>query len=261
MIKNSSVWRTFYSGWELACDLPLPACCRPAEAASNRQSNAFNALYTLPLWGAAAGVLALIAGKLLSALLPVNGSALLFAAILMIAGELRSSSRALALSVTFLENICCKKSFIEAQTLRSDSLRNVSGLVPLLWAIFLLAGKFAAIFLTARTGHYGVASAAWVIALSAEAVLAAEPHAVNMPDVCYNARAEYVVAIGGFLLLFNLIALPLATLIAAGAGALITIIMLNLCLRKSNRITSNDMTMTGGLLEFIVWAIAAIMIG
>jgi len=260
MIKNSSLWRTFYAAWDLACDLPLPAACRSVTDSWQNQY-AFNALYAMPLWGALAGLAAVILGKLLNVLLPVNGSALVFAAAVMICSELRTSSRALALNVTFFENIIGKKSFAEAQMARLDSLRSVAGLVPLLLAIFFLAGKFAAVFLIARTGHYGVAAAALVITLSGEAVLAAEPGAVNVPDICRAARTEYIVAIGGFLLLFNLIFLPLSTLVVTGISAAVCITMLNCCLRKSARITSNDITMTGGMLEFIVWVVTAVMIG
>ena len=65
----------------------------------------------------------------------------------------------------------------------------------------------------------------------------------------------------GFFLLFNLIYLPLATLIAFGISALLVIVSMNLFLRSDGRIDSNDMTMTGYLLELIVLFVYAILIG
>jgi hypothetical protein len=134
-------------------------------------------------------------------------------------------------------------------------------LSSLLLAIILPVGKFFAVYLVARTGNFGMAAAAWVAAAGAEAVLAAEPSAVNVPGFCRNARAEYVAAMAGFFLLFNLVALPLATLIATGLAAVTAIVILNLCLKRFGEISANDITVTGYLLELIVWVIFALMIG
>ena len=49
--------------------------------------------------------------------------------------------------------------------------------------------------------------------------------------------------------------------LSAGAAAVLVIILMNMFIRKTGRITSNDMTMTGYLLEFLVWTVFAIMIG
>ena len=124
-----------------------------------------------------------------------------------------------------------------------------------------MKNRIFAILLAARTGHFGIAGAAWAAALGAEGVLAAEPHAVNVPSVCRNAKAEYIVFIAGFFLLFNLVALPLATLIATGLAAVTAIVILNLCLKRFGEISANDITVTGYLLELIVWVVFALMIG
>ena len=262
MIRKSPFWRSLYSAWELACDQALPRFCRPAAPEdNNRPENVFNPLYALPLWGAAAGLTALIVGQILNSLLPVNGTALLFALLITIAGELRTSGRGLALNVTFWESLLQRRNFLQAQTARLDSLSRCNGLIPLLLAIALLGGKFMLILMAARTGHFGIAAAAWVTALTAESMMAAEPSAVKMPHFCRAARAEYIVALGGFFLLFNLISLPLATLIAAGAAAALTFILMNTFLRKTGKIDSNDMTMTGYLLETAVWFCMSVMIG
>ena len=71
----------------------------------------------------------------------------------------------------------------------------------------------------------------------------------------------HLTGIAGFLLLFNLIALPLATLIAAGLAAVFTISVLNLCLKRTGYIAADDITVTGYLLELAVWAVFALMIG
>ena len=76
-----------------------------------------------------------------------------------------------------------------------------------------------------------------------------------------RARGEFIVAIGGFLLLFNLIFLPLPTLICAGLSALLTIIFMNLFINRCGELHSDDMTMVGNILEFAVWVTAAILIG
>ena len=259
MIKNSSIWRTFYSGWLLISDYDLPAAWRPVNGEQGPQ--AFNALYTMPVWAAAGGLTAVVIGGLLSCLLPINGAAIVFALLLTAAGELRTSSRALALTVTTFEQLIARKSIAEARQLRSYTLTGASGLVPLLLAIGLLGGKFFAVLLAARTGHFGIAGAAWTAALAAEGVLAAEQYAVNVPAVCRSARAEYIVFIAGFFLLFNLIALPLATLIAAGLAAVAAICILNLCLKRTGEISANDITLAGYLLELIIWMTFALMIG
>ncbi len=259
MIKNSSIWRTFYSGWLLISDYDLPVSWRPVSGEHGPQ--AFNALYTMPIWGAAGGLAAVVLGGLLSCLLPINGAAIIIALLLTAAGELRTSSRALALTVTTFEQLFARKTIAEARQLRSCTLSGTSGIVPLLLAIGLLGGKFFAILLAARTGHFGIAGAAWAISLGAEGVLAAEQHAVNVPSVCRSAKAEYIISIAGFFLLFNLIALPLATLIATGLAAVTAISILNLCLKRTGEISANDITLAGYLLEFIVWLIFALMIG
>ncbi|MBR2357091.1 MAG: hypothetical protein IKA65_03580 [Lentisphaeria bacterium] len=259
MIKNSPFWRTLYTAWDLACDRALPRCCRP-DADSGKTELAFNALYGTIIWGALGGLLMLIAGRIFSAVLPVNGAALLFALVVLIVSESRTGWRGLALSATFFENIFGGKTFCNAIALRQDDLRNLAGVVPLLLVIFALLGKFFALFLAARAGFYGVVSAAWVIALAAEAVLAAEPAALGVPGYCRNARSEYIVALAGFFLLFNLISLPLATLIALGGSAFLTIVLMNLFLKRCGKIDSNDMTMTGYLLELAVLAIFALLI-
>ena len=76
-----------------------------------------------------------------------------------------------------------------------------------------------------------------------------------------KAKGEYIVALTGFLLLFNLISMPLATLITTAAATIVTAFMTVLCNKRCGEINSDDMTMTGYLLEFTVWATAAILIG
>lgn len=259
MIKNSPFWRTLYSAWQLVCDYPWPISWRPVDG--EHGSQAFNALYALPIIGAAGGLLAIVLGAFLSWVLPLNGAAIIFALILTALGEMRTSARALALNVTTFEQLFAGKSIAEARQLRSFTLSSASGVVPLLLAVGLLGGKFFAILLAARTGHFGIAGAAWVAALSAEGVMASEQHAMNVPQICREAKGEYIIAVGGFFLLFNLIALPLATLVAVLLAAVITISVLNLCLKRTGKITSNDITLTGYLLELAVWGVFAILIG
>ena len=258
MIKNSPFWRSMYTAWELACDQALPRFCRP-EAASEKQEFVFNPLYGTVIWAAAGGLIMLVLNRILNSLLPVNGAALLFALIAVLVSEIRTGWRGLALSVTFFENISGGKTFCNAIALRQDTLKNLTGVVPLLLTIFALLGKFSAVFLTARAGFAGVISAAWIAALAAEAILAAEPAALGIPGFCHHARSEYVVALAGFFLLFNLVSLPLATLVALGVSAFLTILLLNLFLRRCGKIDSNDMTMSGYLLELAVLAVFALL--
>ena len=107
MFKNSTIWRSIHAAWELTCDLPMIAPLRPDAVDKKLDKHSFdefNPLYFMPVLGAAAGILALIAGRVFSYLLPVNGSSILFALVVTFAGELRTSGRALALNVTFFEN-------------------------------------------------------------------------------------------------------------------------------------------------------------
>ena len=262
MVRNSALYRSLCAAWDLACDRSLPSSLRAiySENADNDLED-FNPLYFLPLWGAFAGLLALIAGKMISAVLPVNGSAVLFALLLVIFSEIRTSGRGLALNVTLFAALFENKSFYESRQLRCASLKNVSGVIPLLLSIVMLGGKFFAIVLIARTGHFGIAAAAWVAALSAEGILAAEDCAVGVPDFCQQAKGSYIAATGGFLMLFNFIFLPLPTLIAIGAAAVITIVTLVLLRKRMDKIDSDDMTSIGYLLEFAVLAIYALLIG
>ena len=264
MFKNSTIWRSIHAAWELTCDLPMIAPLRPDAVDKKLDKHSFdefNPLYFMPVLGAAAGILALIAGRVFSYLLPVNGSSILFALVMTFAGELRTSGRALALNVTFFENICGRRKFVAARELRNPSLKNITGLVAMLLAIGMLFGKFFCVMLIARTGHYGVLSMAMVIALGAEALLASESSAVGVPRYCSNAKGEYIVALVGFLLLFNLIVLPLATLITVTAAIILTTCMTVLYLKRCGEVDSDDMTMTGYLLEFTVWAVMALLIG
>ena len=261
MKNNSSFKRTLCAGWDLLCDQPLPKICYPAENSGKPGQYLFNPLYTLPIFAAAAAVLAGLLGRFLLWLLPVNGAALIFAAVMFVACEMRTTFRGMALSVSFLENILYGKSFVESSMLRKDDLRSINGLPALLLAAAFAGCKFFALYLAAKSGNYGIAGAAWLIALAAEGFLASEPAAENMPFFCSQAKGEYIVAIAGFLLLFNLIHQPLATLISAGVSAILVIAMMTLLLQKTNRITSNDMTMTGYWLETAVYLIFAVMIG
>lgn len=261
MLKNSSVWRSVYCAWDLCCDIALPAVLRPNHEQNNQNTFFCNVLYVMPILGALLGLFWLIIGRIAAGLLPVNGAALIFALLLTGFGELRTSGRALALVVSFLENIFKHKNFITAVSLRKNTLHNNASLLELLLAVGLLGGKFFAVFLTARTGHFGIAGAAFTIALGCEAIMAAEPAAIGMMDSCRHARTEYIVGIIGFLLLFNLISLPLATLITTAAAVVIAVVIINMLLRKIGKITSDDMSMTGYILEFAVWLIMAILIG
>lgn len=261
-MKNSSPFRrTLCDGWDLICDLALPAYCYPAASSDNRSKYLFNPLYLLPVWAAAAAVVAGLFGRFLAWLLPANGMALVFAILMFVACEIRTSFRGMALSVSFLENLLYGKKFAEAAALRKSDLRNISGVAPLLLAVAATGVRFFALFLAAKSSNYGALGAAWLIAFSAEGFLAAEPAAVNMPSFCSQAKGEYIVAIAGFCLLFNLVFMPLATLIATGAAAVLVIAMMNLLLKNCNRITSDDMTMTGYFLELIVLLIFAVMVG
>ncbi|MBE6380680.1 MAG: hypothetical protein E7047_07100 [Lentisphaerae bacterium] len=261
MFKNSPLYRSVYAAWELCFDWHLPMAMRPdPDKKSARVEEIVNPLYFMPIFGALAGLLALIAGNILFYLLPQNGASVCFAILLTVLGELRTSGRGLALCVTFFDVLTAQKSFSVARELRSTSLRNSTGLIALLLAIGMLFGKFMALFLVARTTHCGVASAALVAALSVEAVLAAEPSASGVPRFCRRARAEFIVAIGGFLLLFNLIFLALPTLICAGFASVLAIVFMNLFINLTGGIDSDDMTMTGYITEFAVWLLMAIMI-
>ena len=88
-----------------------------------------------------------------------------------------------------------------------------------------------------------------------------EPSALNVPGFCRNSRAEYVAALAGFFLLFNLVHLPVAVLVSTAAAAVTVMVMLNLALRRTGAVDSNDMTMTGYLIELEVWLATAILIG
>ncbi|MBE6370103.1 MAG: hypothetical protein E7056_08100 [Lentisphaerae bacterium] len=260
MLKNSPIWSTMLDAWDLFCDHPLPRAL-PTHTDSSDGGKLFNALHFLPLWGAAAGLAAVILWKILYAVLPLNGAALLLALAIVAAGEFRCSGRALALSVTFLENISGGKKFAEAQTMRSASLKDSSGVIPLLLAGGMLGGKFFAVWLTVRAGHSGVLGCALVAALALEALLASEPAAEGLPRSCEGARSEYILMLSGFLLLFNLLALPLPTLLGCGASVVIGIWLFNSFLRSSGRITSDDITMSGYFTELAVWFVTAVMIG
>ena len=261
MWKNSSVWQAFYTAWGLFSDCSLPGSWQP-RGGSQSNSYAFNPLYAVPVCAAVCGIIAAVLGRFLSSFLPANGTALIFAAAIVISGEMRTSSRGLALNVTFFEQILNRRSFAEARALRQDDLKQ-SGVVlsSLLLAIILPVGKFFAVYLVARTGNFGMAAAAWVAAAGAEAVLAAEPSALNVPGFCRNSRAEYVAALAGFFLLFNLVHLPVAVLVSTAAAAVTVMVMLNLALRRTGAVDSNDMTMTGYLIELEVWLATAILIG
>lgn len=261
MKKSSPFQHTMCDSWDLICDLTLPEFCYPADKSASRSKYLFNPLYCLPLWAAAASVAAGLLGRFLAWLLPVNGAALIFAMMIFIACEIRTSFRGMALSVSFLENLFYGKKFAGAVALRQDDLRTVSGVAPLLLAVAAAGSRFFALFLAAKSGNYGAIGAAWLIAFSTEGFLATEPAAINMPVFCNQAKGEYIVAIAGFCLLFNLVFMPLATLIAAGVSAIFVIAMMNLLLKNCDRITSNDMTMTGYFLETIVLLIFAVMVG
>ncbi len=262
MFKNTIFWRSVYAAWTLACDRMLPAALRPAENFRGEDGlEELNPLYFMPLWGAFGGLLALIAGSVLSAVLPLNGTAIVFALFIVICSELRTGGRALALNVTFFDKLFDSNNLLQARMQRVSTLKNCSGLIPLLLAIGWLGGKFFAVMLVARSGHFGVTALALTAALSAEAFMAAEPAAAGVPKYCSKARSEYIAALTGFLLLFNLIFLPLATLIAAAAAGVITITALFIALKRFNSIDSNDMTATGGLVEVAVWIVVAILIG
>lgn len=261
MKTKSLLKRTLCDGWDLICDRSLPAFCRAAESSGRRTEYLFNPLYAPLLWVAAAAVAANLAGRFLAWLLPINGAALIFAFIMLIICEIRTSFRGMALSISFLENLLYGKSFAECALLRKDDLRNISGVPALLLAAAGSGCKFFALFVAAKNGHYGVVGTAWIIVIAAESFLASEPAAENMPSFCSQAKGEYIIAIAGFLLLFNLIFMPLATLIAAGAAAMLVIGLMNIFIRTSGKITSNDMTMTGYWLETAVYLIFAVMIG
>ena len=262
MVRNSALYRSLCTAWDLVCDRSLPKSFRAVYSENvDNDLEDFNPLYFIPLWGAAAGLLALAAGRIISAVLPVNGSAVLFALLSVIFSEIRTSGRGLALNVTLFSALFENKTFYESRQLRCASLKNISGLIPLLLAIILLGGKFFAVVLIARTGHFGIAAAAWIIALSAEGILAADEYSVGVPAYCQQAKGSYIAATGGFLMLFNFVFLPLPTLIAVSAAAAITIVMLVLLRKRIEEISSDDMTSVGYLQEFAVLAIYAILIG
>ena len=257
MKNRLSFRRTLCDSWDLVCDYPLLKAVCP----EGKSGYWCNPLYLLPLWAAVGAVAAGVLGRFLTWLLPANGSALVFALVLLIVGEMRTTFRGMALSISFLENFIYGRKFAECRILRQSDLRNISGVVPLLLAAAFAGCRFFALYWAARSGCYGVVGAAWLIAVGAEGFLAGEPAAVNMPDFCRQVKNEYIVMTAGFFLLFNLIYLPLATLIAFGISALLVIVSMNLFLRSDGRIDSNDMTMTGYLLELIVLFVYAILIG
>ena len=258
---KSLLKRTLCDGWELICDYRLPEFCYPAETSERNNAYLFNPLYAVVLLASAAAIIAGLYGRFLLWLLPGNGAALIFALTMLIVCEMRTSFRGMALSISFLENLLYGKSFAESAMLRKNDLRNISGLPALLLAAAGTGCKFFALFMAAQSGNYGAVGTAWVIALAAEGFLAGEPAAENMPAFCGRVKNEYIVAEAGFCLLFTLIFMPLATLLAAGAAAVLVIAMMNMFIRTSGRITSNDMTMTGYWLELLTLLIFAVMIG
>ena len=262
-MKNKSMLKsTLCDGWDLICDHRLPEFFYPpASSAGNRNAYLFNPLYAIVLWAAAAAVFSAIFGRFLTWLLPVNGAALVFALVTMIVCEMRTSFRGMALSISFLENLLYGKSFAESSMLRKDDLRNISGVAALLLAAASAGCRFFALFMAAKSGNYGSVGAAWMIAVAAEGFLACEPAAENMPAFCYHAKGEYIVAAAGFCLLFSLVFMPLATLVAAGVSAVLIMVVMNTLIRNTGRITSNDMTMTGYWLELVVLLIFAVMMG
>lgn len=261
-MKNHASFRhTLCDSWDLVCDLPLFKSAASGKDSDRNSGYLCNPLYLLPLWAAVGAIAAGIFGRFTAWLLPANGAALVFAAVLFAACEMRTSFRGMALSISFLEKLLYGRKFAECRMLRQSDLREITGLVPLLLAAAFAGLRFFALYWAAKSGNYGIVGAAWLIAIGAEGFSAGEPAAVNMPHFCYQAKNEYIVMAAGFFLLFNLIYLPLATLIAAGASALLVMVLMNMFLRSDGRIDSNDMTMTGYLSELAVLFFYAILIG
>ena len=261
MKNHSSFRRTLCDSWDLFCDLPLFRSAPAEEDSRYADEYLCNPVYLLPLWAAAGAVIAGLFGRFAAWLLPANGAALVFAAVLFAVCEMRTGFRGMALSISFLEKLLYGKKIAECRIQRQSDLREISGLVPLLLAVAFVGLRFFALYQAAKSGNYGIIGAAWLTAAGAEGFLACEPAAVNVPAFCRQAQGSNVVLTAGFLLLFNLIHLPLATLIAVGISAMLVTVLMNLFLRSDGRISSNDMTMTGYLLELIVLFCCLIMIG
>ncbi len=260
-MKNSPFWRAMFNAWELAFDIPLPNSWRPEPAnhsVSAAETGDGMILYALPVWGALGGVAALVLAQMLHAWVPATGAAIVFGLFWVWLGERRTGSRGLALAASVGEGLLAGENWRAATAGRKNAIRQLAGPYANLLVVGMLALKFFAYFQCFRTGHPGFAGAVLVLALGAEASLAALPEAVHMLPGPRTTSISILLALSGFFLLFNLISLPLPTLIALGGAAALTGLLAGERIRGQGQIDPDDMTLAGYGVE--LWALAVVLL-
>ena len=254
-MKEAFLRRIFVQAWDLVCIHPLSTC--PASGGVPPEY----ALGFAPWLGAAAALAALLAGKILAALLPMRAAALLFAAAVLFFSEWRTAGRGLALFVSTLDGIFAGKSPAAARAERQNRFRALDGLVPLLIVLLTGAGKFAALVLVFRDGCPWFAGTALTAAFTIESYLrcggfsrsaAASGNAAHLGTVILLA--------GGFLLLWSFAFRPLPTLAGAALAAAGSWLVVLAARRGGGRAEVSDVTLAGYLGELLMLLAALVFL-
>lgn len=266
-MKNNVFWRAMAAAWSLAFDAALPRSWRPDEEQTGKAAAGTAPVppefivCALPLWGAVWAFAAWLLSRLLEGTAPETGGAVLFALILTVASEWRTSSRGLALTASVGEALLSGEKWRAAMEGRQATVRKLTGPYANLLVMALLAAKFFALFQCYASKHPGFAGAALVAALTVEAVMAVQPPCDGGAPMIAGGSAPYaVVWVGGFLLLFSFIYLPLPTLLTAGTAGFLCWIFTNERQCAAGRLVSDDMTLAGYATEWLALFFALLLV-
>lgn len=263
-MKNSIFWRAMVDAWSLAFDAALPRSLRPDKPEEHAPIVPVPpefGVYCLPLWGALWAVAAWVLSRILTALVPAVGGAVLFALLLTVASEWRTSSRGMALTVSTGEALLSGAKWPLAVAGRQSAVRQLTGPYANILAMVMLAAKFFALFQCYAAGYPAFAGTALVVALTIEGIMAVQPpYEGGAPLVSGGATPHAVLWIGGFLLLFSFIYLPLLTLLGSGTAGLAAWMFTAERQRNAGRLFSDDMTLAGYASEMIALLFALLLL-
>ena len=255
-MKGTFLRRVFIQAWDWVCIHPLSPASRPAAGGVPPQY----ALGFAPWLGALAAVAALLAGKILAALLPMRAAALLFAAAVLFFSEWRTAGRGLALLASTLDGIFAGKSPAAARAERENRFRALAGMVPLLIVLLVGAGKFAALVLAFRDGCPWFAGVALTAAFTIESYLHGERVSCAAGGAGATHTGTVILLTGGFLLLWSFAFRPLPTLAGAALAAAGSRQIVLAARRGGGRVEAADVTLAGYFGELLMLLAALVFL-
>lgn len=237
------------TAWEMLLDFPLPRSLKMKAGEIHYDDELFAPLTQLffPVAGLICGFMVLIAGGILSMLLPKVAGALIFSILLLILTEAKDSGRSLGAFVSFFSRKAEKEANARALLTLDTDIKSAYGPIGNLILILTVLFKIFCFYVMFYYGYYYWMTAVFILEFTVQGHMAAAPSLISgepLLDVKNDSRF-YIWAIAGFFTLFIAFEAATLCLVAFGVAFVFAHVFRQYCEKRLSGVDVNIISLAG----------------